>query len=134
MLFRSIFRTSAHSTLWDSFDFHSCLNEYEGCLKSIGTIVSCFVFVYCAENGLNFGCEDCCYLIRDILQSEICNSSLKFPQDGESKHLSMKDDFIFRVILSLETSFSLPLQVKVAELFNLLGPFSTVYGAFELSK
>jgi hypothetical protein len=116
---------------WHSTDFDCCLNEYEGCIKNIGAIVSCLAFVFCAENGLGLGCDECCYLFRDIVQSEIRNSSLNFHED-KSIGLNKEDDFIFRVILSLKTMFSFPFQVKLASMFHLSGAFAIVFDALKL--
>lgn len=107
-------------------EIHRCLDELEGCLKSLGAVASSLSWCYCAENGLGFGSKDCCVLYRDILESEVRNSCLTFQGKGE-QGLSKKDDFIFRIILSIRTNFSFPLEANLAEMFRLPGAFSSVF-------
>ena len=119
-------------TCGSSNEVHRCLDEYERCMKSLGVISSSLAWCYCAENGLGFGHKDVCALFRDIVESEIRNSDLTFTENGALVGLSKKDDLIFRIILSLRTLFSLPLEANLAELFGLSGAFSIVFESLTL--
>jgi len=118
------FRRNCNSSSCDS---HRCLEEYEGCVRSLGAINSSLSWCYCAENGLGYGNKDCCALYRDVIESEMRNSDLRFQEEANVVGMTQKDDLIFRIILSLRTKFSVPLEANLAEMFGLSGAYSLVY-------
>ena len=85
----------------ESSDQQRCALEAKSCFKSLGSILCCISWMYCMEEKIAFGQQDCCFVIRDCLSSvleshefvlivECLESQLK-----RQLNKDIKEDFFF---------------------------------------
>ena len=101
-----------------------CASEVKSCLASMGSIICHLAWLNCAEEGVEFGSENCCYDIRDAVLLELESLDFtKYNSSGKKVSAAAKKKFLrsfkLRILLSLTTDFSRPLQSKLAGLFEL---------------
>ena len=111
----------------DSADEDWCAMEARRCLDSLGSIVSHLVWLYCAEEGIELGDNDCSFIVSDALRNELETLhqdsadfgvlSKKKPSVASWKKYSKRAKMWF--ILSLDKSFASPLQQNLAKMLNL---------------
>ena len=106
-----------------SADEDWCATEAKRCLDSLGSIVSHLAWLYCAEEGLDLGENDCAFVTRDAISAEF----QRLLQDGSDfgflgkkkpsvatwKKFSRRAKMWF--ILSVDREFASPLRVNLAK-------------------
>jgi len=119
-----------------SSDEDWCATEAKQCLDSLGSIVSHLAWLYCAEEGLDMGDNDCAFVINDALGAEF----EKLHQDGSDfgflgkkkpsiatwKKFSRRAKLWF--ILSVDTTFASPLRTNLAKLMHMTKDMKVIGG------
>jgi len=113
--------------LAESSDEDWCAMEAKRCLDSLGSIISHLAWLYCAEEGIELGDNDCSFIISDALRNafeslhqESADFGLrgkKKPSVASWKKYSKRAKMWF--ILSLDSSFASPLQKNLAKMLSL---------------
>ena len=101
-----------------------CASEAKSCLSSYGSIICHLARLYCVEEDIDYGSDDCCFIIRDAMMSELeqINYSLYLePMKKATKKVkkSILSSLKLRFITSLDTHFSVPLQANMGEMMDL---------------
>ena len=99
-----------------------CAKESLSCVKSLGTIISNAAFLFCAREGIPFADERCCVSIKEAADDIIDTfdfSKVRTKRKSAKNNEKFKRDMELRFLLSLDTSFSRALQIRLSQLCDL---------------
>jgi len=116
-----------NQTIHKTIEEQICANEMHSLVRAYGTIVSNLAFIFCAEEGISFGYERCCFIIRDVLDCELDTDLSKLLRVAGKKRITkdatnaLKRKIKLRFIFSLctFTDFSRDLQRQLSRHFDL---------------
>jgi len=118
-----------------SSDEQQCTAEVKRCFNSLGEIVCFLSWLYCVEENIPFGDNDCCFVIVDAMSSEL-EKAYYNNQGKQSARKTSKakiEKYVRRIklrfVLSLDTKFSRPLQLQLGNMMKLSSDLSIVIGS-----
>ena len=100
-----------------------CITSCKSCLDSFGSIVSYLSWLYCVEECIEFGHDDCCFLIKDVLLGELQNVHYaSYIDSGKKASAATKKKVLtglkLRFVLSMDTVFSKDLQERLGSMLG----------------
>ena len=123
------------TTSVQSPDEQLCEKEFKSCANSLGEIVCYFAWVYCAEEQIQWGDQDCCHVVRDVVDFE--TGSFNWQKKGGGKKMSaavknrLMKDIQLQFLLSVDTPFSNPLQRCLGSMLGLETELSIIVGSYD---
>ena len=122
--------TEGHQTPKNCHE-QKCAKEFQIMITAFGVILSHVAWLYCAREDLNFADQSCCYLINDLISSELASmdfSTLSKKKLSIKKKEKFKKDIKIRFLFALDTTFSSQLQINLASLMNLREEATLILG------
>jgi len=101
----------------------NCAIEVQNCLRALGTLVSHATWLYCAREEVSIPDRDCCFLIKDVVETEL--AKIDYSKISSKKKIGMKmkskyaTDLKLCFLFALDTKFSKDLQLELSQLFGL---------------
>ena len=101
----------------------NCAIEVQNCLGALGILVSHATWLYCAREEVSFPDRDCCFLIKDVVETEL--AKIDHSKISSKKKIGMKmktkyaTDLKLCFLFALDNNFSKDLQLELSKLFGL---------------
>lgn len=113
----------------------TCANQFHALVKAYGTIVSHLACLFCVEEAIPLGNEQCCFIMYDVLNCELertdafkLTSAIGKTRITSTEFNAFKRNLKLRFVLSLSTGFSRDLQLQLSRLLDLECEVSLVLG------
>ena len=99
-----------------------CSIESKACFDAFGAIICYLSWLYCMEEKIDFGHDDCCFVIKDAMLSELSNLDYSMHLQGKkATHVTKKKiltSIKLRFVLAMETSFSRDVQLRLGSMLG----------------
>jgi len=110
-----------------------CASECQSCIKAFGILISHVAWLYCAKEEIPFADQSCCFVIQDVVESELSSIDfVKLSTTGKKFSLKARNkytrDMRLRFLFALDTAFSREMQMQLSQLFNLSAEASILLG------
>lgn len=110
------------SRIDDHFGAERCSIESKACFDAFGAIICYLSWLYCMEEKIDFGHDDCCFVIKDAMLSELANVDYSmYLQGKKATHVTKKKiltSIKLRFVLAMDTSFSRDLQLRLGSMLG----------------
>ena len=114
-----------------SSDESFCVSEFKSCLSSYGSIICYLTWLFCMEESIEYAHDNCCFIIRDEMLAELENIDFGLYTKGCKRVTApikkrIKNSMKLELILSLDSDFSEPLQVKMGKMLEVSKQLSII--------
>ena len=114
-------------------DEQLCELEFKSCTSSLGQIVCYSAWLYCAEESLQWGDQDCCHVVRDVIDFETGTFNWQEKKGGTRFSAVVRKrlikDIQLQFLLSTDTAFSNPFQRCLGNMLGLEKELSIIVGS-----